>query len=194
MESTELELLLPRIRWACRYTLSVRRYDHVERVVKHSRELAEGYRADSLRVSIAAAGHDIARELLPERLEWLADRYAVPEDDPLREHPLLLHGPVAAGMLAENYGIDEEGILTAVYHHTLGSPELDEIGKILYVADYTEPGRPYFEEDERESLLSDDLDETVAAVIVHASSRFGPVSERTRSFYQAVASTAEAPW
>lgn len=194
MESTELEQLLPKIDWACRYSLSVKRYHHVERVLRYSRDLAERYGVEPLRVEVAAAGHDIARELPPERLVKLADRYAVPENDPLREHPLLLHGPVAAGMLAEEYSVDDESILTAVYHHTLGSPELDEVGKILYVADYTEPGRPYFEENERDRLISTELDETVAAVILHASRRFGPVSERTRSFYNAVSSTAGAPW
>lgn len=194
MESTELELLLPKIEWACRYSLSVRRYDHVERVLRHSRRLADRYGVERLRVSVAAAGHDIARELPPDRLTQLADRYSVPEDDPLREHPLLLHGPVAAGMLAENYGVEDEGILTAIYHHTLGSPDLDDVGKVIYVADYTEPGRSYFAEGEREELFSVDLNETVAAVILHALRRFGSVSERTRSFYNAVSSTAGAPW
>ena len=186
MESTELEQLLPRLEWACRYSLSVRRYDHVERVIRHSRDLANRFDVDVLRVTVAAAGHDMARELQPDRLLGLADTYAVPEDDPLREHPLLLHGPVAAGMLAENFGVDEEGILTAAYHHPLGSPEMDEIGKILYVADYTEPGRPYLDEKERKRLIGEDLDRTVASVILHAARRFGPISARTRSFYNAV--------
>jgi predicted HD superfamily hydrolase involved in NAD metabolism len=186
MESTELEELLPRLEWACRYSLSVRRYDHVERVVDHSGALARRFGVDELRVRVAAAGHDMARELAPQRLERLADRYGVPRNDPLRKHPLLLHGPVASGMLAESYGVDDQGILTAVYHHTLGSPEMDEVGKILYVADYTEPGRPYLDEADRKRLISDDLDRTVAAVILHAADRFGPMSEPTRSFYNSV--------
>ncbi|MFW6338529.1 MAG: bis(5'-nucleosyl)-tetraphosphatase (symmetrical) YqeK [Alkalispirochaetaceae bacterium] len=194
MEYTELEALLPQIEWACRYSLSVKRYNHVERVIRYSRELAERYEVEPLRVQVAAAGHDIARELQPERLVKLADRYAVPQEDPLREQPLLLHGPVAAGMLAEEYGVEDESILSAVYHHTLGSPKLDEVGKIVYVADYTEPGRSYFEPGERDGLISGELDKTVAAVIVHASRRFGPISDRTRAFYNAVTSTAGAPW
>lgn len=190
MEFTELEKILPKLEWACRYSLSVRRFEHVERVVEHGRELAVRYGVDPLRISVAAAGHDMARELTANRLQLLADKYGVPSEDPLRERAVLLHGPVAAGMMEESYGVTDEEILRAVYHHTLGSPALGALGKILYVADYTEPGRPYLDQPTREELILPDLDETVAAVIRHARERFGPVSSRTEAFLAAVTTGA----
>ena len=186
MNSTELEPILPKLEWACRYNLTVKRYRHVERVIRQTRSLANRYGVDLLKSSVAAAGHDLAREFPPEELVSRADRYGVPRKDPLRQRAILLHGPVAAGIMEERYGVTDPEILDAVYHHTLGSPGLGDIGKLLYVSDYTEPGRPYLDDEERERLLGGALDDAVAAVIRHAEGRFGPVNDRTKAFYDAL--------
>ena len=190
MESTELETILSKLTWACRYSLSVKRFGHVKRVIDHGRALSDYYGIDSLRIAVAAAGHDMARELPPSRMHQLADEYGVPDDDPLREHPVMLHGPVASGMMAERYDVTDDELLNAVYHHTLGSPKLGRLGKLLYVADYTEPGRPYLDASLRAELLRDELNETVAAVIRHAGERFGPIHRRTKEFLTAVTTGA----
>lgn len=194
MESTELESALRKLDWASQYTLSVQRYAHVERVVAQGRELAERYAVPPLQVAVAAAAHDMARELSPDRLVELSDRFGVPQDDPLREHPVLLHGPVAAGLMRERYSVVDTEILEAVYHHTLGAPGLGPVGKVLYVADYTEPGRPYMDGALAGQLMTDELDETVARVILHAGRLFGSVSERTRAFFDALSTRTEAAW
>ena len=83
-----------------------------------------------------AAGllHDALRDEAPERL-----RSAVPEE--LRRLPdKLLHGPAVAERLRRE-GVEDEGLLRAVAYHTLGHPELDPLGRALYLADYLEPGR-----------------------------------------------------
>lgn len=194
MESTELEKALRKLDWATRYTLSVKRYTHIERVIEHARDLARRYGVEPLRVAVAAAGHDMARELPPSRLVELADHFGVPQHDPMREHPVLLHGPVAAGLMGERYGVRDREILEAVYHHTLGSPHLEALGKILYVADYTEPGRPYINDELLSYLLVDHLDDTVARVILHARNTFGRLSGRTREFFDSLSTRTGAVW
>ena len=37
----------------------------------------------------------------------------------------------------------DQPLLTAVAWHTLGHPDLDLLGRCLYIADYIEPGRTY---------------------------------------------------
>ncbi|MEX2527158.1 MAG: HD domain-containing protein [Gemmatimonadota bacterium] len=85
-----------------------------------------------------AAGylHDVLRDASREELEpWLEPRF--------RALPLsLLHGPAAATRLAAE-GVDDEGFLRAVAFHTLGHPDLDRLGRALYMADFLEPGRQF---------------------------------------------------
>jgi HD superfamily phosphohydrolase YqeK len=54
----------------------------------------------------------------------------------------LLHGPAAAHRLRED-GVRDEPLLRAIQWHTLGHPDLDRLGRALYLADHLEPGRPY---------------------------------------------------
>lgn len=64
---------------------------------------------------------------------------------PLDLHDLaapLLHGPAAAAMLRRE-GVTDEGLLLAVGYHTLGHPDLDQLGRALYAADFLEPGRTF---------------------------------------------------
>ncbi|MGK7310845.1 MAG: HD domain-containing protein [Candidatus Longimicrobiales bacterium M2_2A_002] len=82
----------------------------------------------------AAMLHDVLRDADPETL-----RDDVPAE--LRDLPGgLLHGPAAAERL-EAAGVDDGPLLTAVRWHTTGHPDFDRLGKALYVADFTEPGR-----------------------------------------------------
>ena len=52
----------------------------------------------------------------------------------------VIHGPAAADRLRRG-GVTDGPLLTAIAFHTLGSPDFDDIGKALYVADFLEPGR-----------------------------------------------------
>ena len=55
----------------------------------------------------------------------------------------ILHGPAAAQILMDCYGVTDRRILEAVAGHTVGWYQFDIIGKILYLADYMEPGRDF---------------------------------------------------
>jgi HD superfamily phosphohydrolase YqeK len=52
----------------------------------------------------------------------------------------LLHGPAAA-VLAERHGETDRGVLNAVRYHSVGFAGWDCVGRMLYLADYLEPGR-----------------------------------------------------
>lgn len=91
---------------------------------------------DRARWRAAGLLHDALRDADFDRLRPLV----APE---LRGLPgKMLHGPAAAARLRRD-GLDDEAFLLAVAWHTLGHPDFDGLGKALYVADYTEPGRDY---------------------------------------------------
>ena len=75
-----------------------------------------------------------------ERGRWLRAAWL---HDALRDAPLpdpLAHGPAAADRAAAD-GERDRGVLDAVRFHTIGSPDWDDVGRMLYLADFLEPGR-----------------------------------------------------
>lgn len=96
-------------------------------------------RRDALRWRAAGWLHDALRETPPDELRALVA-------EPLRTLPgKLLHGPAAAERLRAE-GMNDEPLLLAIAYHTLGHPDLDELGRALFIADYIEPGRRYHPE------------------------------------------------
>ena len=92
-----------------------------------------------------------------ERQRWLR---AVWLHDALRDAPAaelarwapdapgpvaLRHGP-ASSARAKAEGEADRGVLDAVRYHSIGLAEWDMVGRILYCADYLEPGRAFARE------------------------------------------------
>ena len=87
-----------------------------------------------------------------ERARWLKAAWL---HDALRDAPAadeLAHGPLAAERAA-HAGETDQGLLDAVRYHSLGFAQWDDVGKMLYLADYLEPGRT-FDQELRRSLAA----------------------------------------
>ena len=87
-----------------------------------------------------------------ERDRWLRAAWL---HDALRDAPLgdlMAHGPAAAERAARE-GERDRGVLDAVRYHTVGSPDWDNVGQMLYLADFLEPGRD-FDPDGRRALAA----------------------------------------
>ncbi|MEJ2237975.1 MAG: hypothetical protein P8X82_06725, partial [Gemmatimonadales bacterium] len=54
----------------------------------------------------------------------------------------LRHGPAAAAR-AEAEGESDRGVLDAVKYHSIGYAGWDRVGRVLYLADFLEPGRRF---------------------------------------------------
>lgn len=115
------------------------RYAHMQRVANLLGDWADALglnKEDGIRWRAAGYLHDALRDASADELRPL-----VPDE--LRNlPPKLLHGPAAAALLRKD-GVEDEAFLRAVAYHTLGHPELDELGRALFIADYIEPGRRY---------------------------------------------------
>jgi HD superfamily phosphohydrolase YqeK len=112
------------------------------------------------RVMTMLQGWAAARGLAPEEGErWqraalLHDALREADEAVLRRYPPLpewptktWHGPAAASAAAAD-GERDQGVLDAVRYHSFGYAPWDDAGRMLYLADYLEPGRTY----ERERL------------------------------------------
>jgi 2-amino-4-hydroxy-6-hydroxymethyldihydropteridine diphosphokinase len=109
-----------------------------------------------------------------ERARWLKAAWL---HDALRDAPAaneLAHGPRAAERAAQD-GETDQGVLDAVRYHSVGSAQWDDVGKMLYLADYLEPGRPFDQElrrslaarvpDERDAILKQVAARRIARVV-----------------------------
>jgi HD superfamily phosphohydrolase YqeK len=76
--------------------------------------------------------HDALRDAPEKELRRWAPDAPVPVE--------LLHGPASAAR-AKAEGETDRGVLDAVRYHSTGLAEWDMVGRILYCADYLEPGR-----------------------------------------------------
>jgi HD superfamily phosphohydrolase YqeK len=78
--------------------------------------------------------HDALRDAPAEELE----RWASSTPGPVS----IRHGPASAAR-AKAEGETDRGVLDAVRYHSVGLAEWDMVGRVLYCADYLEPGRPH---------------------------------------------------
>lgn len=129
-----MSLALPH--WAI---VSERRHGHIARVTALVERWADAMgvpTAEKDRWRTAAVLHDALRDATPAQL----GRWTPQEDWPLA----LWHGPAAAAAVAAD-GLDDRGIRDAIRYHSVGWTGWDDAGRMLFMADFLEPGRSYFD-------------------------------------------------
>lgn len=122
--------------------MSKKRLEHVLRVEKKAIELAEKYGADIEKASLSALLHDYAKEMNDKKTADVVINHGL-ELELLKFGSSIWHGPVGAVLVKEDFEIVNQEILDAIAFHTVGHPEMGEIAKIIYVADYIEDGRDF---------------------------------------------------
>ncbi|MBQ9765816.1 MAG: bis(5'-nucleosyl)-tetraphosphatase (symmetrical) YqeK [Lachnospiraceae bacterium] len=121
--------------------LSERRYMHTVGVVDTASEMAEIYGYDADKAKLAAVLHDLAKDYssvaqLRKCKEAGIELSAVEE-----ANTELIHAKLGAVLAKTEYGIDDDEICEAIKWHTTGKPDMKLLEKIIFVADYIEPGR-----------------------------------------------------
>jgi predicted HD superfamily hydrolase involved in NAD metabolism len=146
--------------------MSERRFKHVLGVEETAIALAGKYGASKVKASIAALTHDYAKERPDDEFQLIIQR-----DDYdlnlLHYGNAIWHGLVGASMVQRELKIEDEEILQAIRVHTTGAAEMSLLDKIIYVADYIEPGRNFPGVQEARELALVDLDMAVAYETKH---------------------------
>ena len=112
---------------------------HIHRVVEIARELAVCHGINQEQAALAALAHDVARAMTDGELLRRAAGMGLPIGVVDRRVPILLHGPVGAEILQQEAGLTDISIYKAVYWHTTANPDLDELGKVVFIADKLDP-------------------------------------------------------
>lgn len=126
--------------------LSEKRYHHTIGVQYTAANLAMRYHYDIEKAQIAGLLHDCAKEYSDEKMLEKCKKYHLTINEVEKRNPYLLHCKLGAYLANTVYEIQDPEILNAITYHTTGRPEMSLLEKIIYVADYIEPGRSTFKE------------------------------------------------
>lgn len=146
--------------------LSPQRYRHCFAVADYSMELAAIWGEDIATAFNAGLLHDMMHYLQPtEYLQWAA-KYQLAYGPAEQQDPVLLHGPLAAAVLEQDWGCSNQQLLNAIRYHTIPRPQMDNVAKIVFLADVAEPGRPDYPGLEQiRALAKQDLDQAMVLAL-----------------------------
>ncbi len=145
--------------------LSKKRFEHSLAVAKVAMQIAESNNLNKRKIFLAALLHDYCREMPINELLALAKKEKLEFSEIVREKPILLHGPVAAIIIANEFSITDNEILDAISFHTIPSGEMNNVAKTIYVADSISADREYQEADEIRKLPMANLNVMYAKVV-----------------------------
>ena len=120
---------------------------HIARAQEVARELAPYHNVPPEQAALGILAHDVARAMPGPELLQCAAQFALPIGIVDRRVPVLLHGPVGAEILRREEGLAAAGdngcgeLYQAVYWHTTAHPGLDDMGKVVFLADKLDPNK-----------------------------------------------------
>lgn len=132
---------LKKIRKRLESYLPAKRYEHSLGVEYTAAALAMRYGSDIYKAELAGILHDCAKHFSDEELIRLCKNAGIETGEEALKAPQLLHAIYAPHMAREEFGIEDEEVLSALRWHTTGRPKMSLLESIIYVADYIEPGR-----------------------------------------------------
>lgn len=141
--------------------LKAKRFEHVLRVEETALKLAQRYGyIDLEKVSIVALLHDHCKNM-PESLMYQMASQFSPYQPLKTGNEAIWHGYAAAELARTDYQVNDSEMFNAIAEHTIGAKQMTLLSKILFVADYIEPGRNFPEVDKARELAKQSLDEAV---------------------------------
>lgn len=136
------------------------RYLHTLGVADTAVALANQYGVDAKKAELAAIFHDYAKFRPKEEMRKMILTQGMPKDL-LQFNAELWHAPVGAYLVETEAGITDTDILDAIRFHTTGRPGMTKLEKVIYLADYIEPGRHFPGVDDVRELAKTNLDQAL---------------------------------
>lgn len=130
-----------KIRKSMEKVLDPKRYEHTLGVAYTAAALAMRYGEDINNAVLAGMLHDCAKCLTNEKRLAICEKYNIAVNDAEHKNPYLLHTKVGSFLAMKKYGVTDKDVINAILNHTTGRPGMSLLEKIIWVADYIEPGR-----------------------------------------------------
>ncbi|MGN0411525.1 MAG: bis(5'-nucleosyl)-tetraphosphatase (symmetrical) YqeK [Lachnospiraceae bacterium] len=135
--------IITKLREEMRKVQDLKRFEHTLGVTYTAACLAMCYNENIQDAEIAGLLHDCAKCLPNEKKIHICKKNHVEINFAESKNPFLLHAKAGAILAEKEYGITDQNILNAVRYHTTGRPGMSLLEKIVFIADYIEPGRTH---------------------------------------------------
>ncbi|KRM99858.1 HD superfamily hydrolase [Lactobacillus taiwanensis DSM 21401] len=143
-----------------------KRFKHCIGVSQTSRKLAKLNNYDPDKAALAGFIHDYAKQVAPERfIKVIKEQNFDP--DLLNYNRAIWHGIVGAYFIEKELKITDPEILMAIRRHTTADVEMTTLDKIVFVADFIEPGRDFSGVEEARKIAYANLDDGVGFELAH---------------------------
>ena len=180
-----------KIRRKMEKVLDPKRFEHTLGVAYTASALAMCYDVDINKAQTAGLLHDCAKCMSNEKKLYICEKHHIPVNEVERKNPFLLHAKVGSYVAMKQFNIHDQDIINAILNHTTGRPGMSQLEKIIYIADYIEPGRkqaPNLTKLRR--LAFQDLDQALLQVLgdtLHylesINSPIDPMTQKTYEYY-----------
>lgn len=172
--------------------LPSKRFEHSIGVEYTAATMAFVHHVDCEKAMIAGLLHDCAKYVPNDKKITKCEKRNLPISECERMNPELLHAKLSAAYAKEKYGVMDKEILSAITWHTTGKPEMTDLEKIIYIADFIEPNRamlPELDEIRKEAYI--DLDTCLLHILhnsIHYLGKKGttvdPTTKDTYEYYK----------
>lgn len=148
------------------HALDAQRLAHCIGVEAVAVRMAERFGVDMRKASQAGLLHDCAKNCTLDQMLELTRQGGEEPDAIMRGSRALLHAPAGAALARQAYGESDEEVLHAIRWHTTGCAQMNDLDKIIYLADMIEPNRkPYPGLEALRALCMEDLDAAMRAAL-----------------------------
>ncbi|QOR65605.1 bis(5'-nucleosyl)-tetraphosphatase (symmetrical) YqeK [Cytobacillus suaedae] len=150
-----------------RKQLTEHRFTHTIGVMETAISLAKRYGVDEKKAEISAIFHDYAKFRPKDEMRSIIYEQKMAKDL-LEFNSELWHAPVGAYLVKTEVGIEDEEILNAIKFHTSGRVNMTPLEKVIYLADYIEPGRHFPGVDEVRELAKISLNKALIQSLINS--------------------------
>ena len=131
------------------------RLKHVFGVYETALKLAKHYKLDEEKIAIASLFHDYTKN---DDLSFYKKVLSKEMIETYQAFPVMYHALSAALILQNEYHIDDAEILNPIINHIWGRPHMSMYEKVVFVSDYAEPNRKFFDPHRIFDVAMKDLD------------------------------------
>ena len=121
--------------------LDKERYEHTKGVMYTAASMAMAHGSSIEQAMTAGLLHDCAKCIPNDEKLELCEKHHILVTPAEAENPSLLHAKLGALLAELEYDITDPEIIHAIKVHTTGEPDMSVLDKIIFIADYIEPGR-----------------------------------------------------
>ncbi len=121
--------------------LDEERFIHTLGVAFTASSLAMRYGENIFKANYAGLLHDSAKSIPNDKKAAICDELGIEVRDVERRNPHLLHAKLGAYRAKNVFGIDDNDVLNSIISHTTAARKMSALQKIIYLADFIEPGR-----------------------------------------------------